>query len=360
MKNNIIKKHYGDSDGVKLLSYSTGIIYAVVSNRNYGKTWTFKRRAVKRAIKHNKKTIWLRMFKKEMKETINTFFASFDLQKYCGISLYDKEYNKEGNIKQNGNTFYYRKKLKGKWTKWQWFLKVFSMNDVNTLRSADDVNIDTIIFDESAKTKKQLNYFKGDLVNDFIDIFFSLKREHEIKCILLGNKESINNPFYNYFNIKPPLPSFEGIRSYKNGSFILQQINNIEDESTPYNKRLSCLLENTSYGNYIYNSDYKGVNGVKTRKPPKDANLYVQLYINGVRLVILTLNGNYYISDKVLNSQPIYCDNLPYKYKNEKQLIKRHKQYFKGYINAVAMNHVYYKSMALYEAIQAFNTWLGI
>ena len=35
-----------------------------------------------------------------------------DLQNYCGISIYDKDTNKDGNLKQIGNTFYYRKKNK--------------------------------------------------------------------------------------------------------------------------------------------------------------------------------------------------------------------------------------------------------
>ena len=57
------KKHYGDKDGLRVLSYNA-IITAILSNRNYGKTWTFKRRAFRRALKHGKKTIWLRLFKK--------------------------------------------------------------------------------------------------------------------------------------------------------------------------------------------------------------------------------------------------------------------------------------------------------
>ena len=100
------KKHYGDKDGLRVLSYNA-IITAILSNRNYGKTWTFKRRAFRRALKHGKKTIWLRLFKKEVKEAISTFYTSKDLQKYCGISIYDKDTNKNGNLIQQGNTYYY-------------------------------------------------------------------------------------------------------------------------------------------------------------------------------------------------------------------------------------------------------------
>ena len=168
-----MKKHYGDKDGLRVLSYN-GIITAILSNRNYGKTWTFKKRAFKRALKHGKKTIWLRMFKKEVKEALSTFYTSKDLQAYCNISIYDKDNNPQGNLKQIGNTFYYRRKYKsGKFSAWQWFLKVFALTEADALRSADDVDVDTIIFDEFTKTPNKYKRYRGNMVNDFIDILFT-------------------------------------------------------------------------------------------------------------------------------------------------------------------------------------------
>ena len=138
-----MKKHYGDKDGLLVLSYGA-IISAVLSNRNYGKTWAFKKRAFKRAMKHGKKTIWLRIFKSEAKEAASTFYTSADLQRYCGISVYDKETNKNGNFKQNGNTFFYRPKPS---MRWQWFLKIFALSQAGALRTADDVKTDPIVLD---------------------------------------------------------------------------------------------------------------------------------------------------------------------------------------------------------------------
>ena len=103
-------KHYSDGEGLRLLSYNA-IFNFVQSNRNYGKTWTFKRRAFRRAMKHGKKTIWLRMFKEETKEAVATFFSSADLRAYCGVELFNPETGK-GNVKQEGKTFYYRRNEK--------------------------------------------------------------------------------------------------------------------------------------------------------------------------------------------------------------------------------------------------------
>ena len=360
MKNKDIKKHYGDKDGLHALSYNA-IITAILSNRNYGKTWTFKRRAFRRALKHGKKTIWLRMFKKEVKEALSTFYTSKDLQAYCNISIYDKDTNKDGNLKQIGNTFYYRRKYKsGKFSAWNWFLKVFALTDADALRSADDVDVDTIIFDEFTKTPNKYKRYRGNMVNDFIDILFSAKREHKVRCVIIGNKESYNNPFFTYFNIKPLPTTFNGIKTYKKGSFVVQQINNIEETITEYDKQMRALLDGTPYGNYIYNNRYKQEVGFKPRKTPNTAVLYCQLVFNNQAIKISVNNGFYYVNNKIDINKRIYCDALSHKYKNELLLVKKQKRFFVALINALADNRVYYDSQITYEAILPFYQWLSI
>ena len=351
-----MRTHYGDKDGLLALSYG-GILTAVLSNRNYGKTWTFKRRAFRRAMKHGKKTIWLRMFKKEVKEAVALFYSSKDLRDYCGISVYDKEANPNGNFRQNGNTFYYRTSPK---SRWRWFLKVYALSDADAVRSADDVDTDTIVFDEFTKTPDKYKKYRGNMVNDFVDILFSSKREHAIRCILLGNKESVSNPFFTYFGIKPLPSSFEGIRSYRKGSFIVQQINNMPTEATDYDTKMNALLNGTSYGNYIYKSDFKNNSRFKAKKTPADASIYTQLWINGKGLKVSTFNGNFYINDRIDINKPIYCDTLPHRFKLEFLYIKRYRKFFIGLVNALADNRVYYDSPATYEQAQAFFQWLCI
>ena len=354
------RKHYGDHDGLLVLSYNA-IITAVLSNRNYGKTWTFKKRAFKRALKHGKKTIWLRMFKKEVKEALATFFTSKDLREYCGISIYDKDTNKDGNVMQIGNTFFCRRKRKnGKWSRWFWFLKVFALSDADAIRSADDVDVDTIVFDEFTKVVSKYRRYRGNMVTDFIDILFSSKREHVVRCIIIGNKESYNNPFFTYFGIKPLPVTFEGIRAYRKGSFVVQQINNKEETESEYGRKMNDLLSGTAYGNYIYKNEYKQNTPFKKRKAPATASIYCQLIFNNSPLKISVNNGLFYVNGKIETNRRIYCDVLPNKYKNELLLVKKHKRYFNALINALADNRVYYDSALSYEAMNYFLQWLSI
>ena len=359
-KQKVFKKHYGDKDGLHALSFN-GIITTVLSNRNYGKTWTFKRRAFRRAIKHGKKTIWLRLFKKEVSEAISTFYTGKDLQAYCGIDFYDKDTNPNGNLKQVGKTFYYRKRNKsGKWTRWQWFLKVYALSDADAVRSADDVDVDTIVFDEFTKPTQKYRRYVGNIANDFIDILFSTKREHVVRAILIGNKESVNNPIFTYFNIKPMPTSWEGVKAFRGGSFVMQQINNKEETESDYGQKLNKLLEGTAYGNYIYKDAYKNESGFKPRKTPAKANIYCQLFVNSQAIKISVNNGLFYVNMRVDTTKRIYCDTLPHKYKNELLLVKKQKRFFMALINALADNRVYYDNAMTYEAIQPFYSWLTV
>jgi len=347
-------EHYGDKDGLQLLSFNAVFMYCL-SNRNYGKTWTFKRRAFRRAIKHGKKTIWLRMFKKEVKTASPIFYSGKDLQKYCGVSIYDKDTNPNGNLKQIGNTFYYRTSPKGAWN---WFLKIYTLNDADAVRSADDVDVDTIVFDEFTKTPEKYKRYRGNIVNDFIDIFFSAKREHTVRCIFLGNKESINNPFFTYFNIKPLPQSFTGTKTYRNGSIVVQQINNKPRDTEQYDKKVQAMLDGTAYGNYIYNSTYKNGVNFKPRKTPATANMYVQLIIDGQPLKISINNGLYYVNNRIDTNKIIYCNDLQNKYKNERLLVNKQRRFFISFVNALADNRVYYDSPQTREAIIPFIQWL--
>lgn len=351
-----MKKHYGDKDGLLVLSYGA-IISAVLSNRNYGKTWAFKKRAFKRAMKHGKKTIWLRIFKSEAKEAASTFYTSADLQRYCGISVYDKETNKNGNFKQNGNTFFYRPKPS---MRWQWFLKIFALSQAGALRSADDINTDTIVLDECSKSAQVFKRYRGNVVNDFIDIWVSAKREHSVRCILCGNKEVVNNPFLSYFGVKPLPATFQGIKRYRNGALVVQQINNVAEAQSDFDKKSMALLDQTPYGDYLYKSEYKATIGLKTRKMPASAQTYAQLIINSIPLRIGVCNGLFYVNERIDKGKRVYCDVLPHNYPHELLLVKRQRQFFITFVNALADNRVYFDSPATYEAATPFMQWLCV
>lgn len=351
-----VSKHYGDVDGLRLLSCNA-IVNFVNTNRNFGKTWAFKKRAFRRAVKKGKKTLWIRMFKKECKEACASFYSSVDLLKYCGASIYDKKTNPNGNLKREGYSFFAKRK-NGKWVQ---FLKIVNLGNPDAVRSADDVDVDTIVFDEYTKTAERYRRYRGNIVNDFLDIWFSAKREHEVRCILLGNKESIYNPFFANFGITAPKADWEGIRLFRKGSIAVQQLNNEPSIQSEFELKTKALLAGTSYGSYIYGSEYKTAMPFKARKTPQGALLYIQLSILSSELKISVLDGFYYVSKGIDRTKAVYClGGMPQKYKKERALLNRNKPLFYAFTNAYSLNRVCYDSQATREAIEPFLKWLSL
>lgn len=338
--------------GSKLLTYNP-IITQIISNRTFGKTWTFKKRAFKRGLKYGKKTLWLRTFKDDAKEAADKMYDSLDLQKFCGIVPYDKE-TKQGNFMRVGSTFYVKRR--GKWT---WFLMVKPLSKVNSLRGVDDINLDTIVYDECLTTPERLTRYRGNVVDDLLDIFYSCKREHKMRIIMLGNKEIANNPFLSYFGINQVPTSFEGIKMFRNGTFMYVQVNNKQRKLSAYDDQLEHLFIGTNYGKYLY-GDVKNATGIKFKKPPNNAGLYIQMNWNGVEFQVLELNGDFYFKPKIELTRPVYCNVTKHCYKTSLTLVKKQKRYFIALINAVADNRVHYANASLYEVAQQFYKWLGL
>lgn len=339
-------------DGIEILSYNA-IFNFIDSNRNYGKTWCFKRRAFKRGLKRGKITVWVRRFKEEAKEAAASFFTSRDLQRFCGVIMYDPE-TKEGNCKQIGRCFYVKR---GK--QWKLFLKIVYLSQANAMRGVDDVDLDTIVFDEYRTTPEKYALYRGNEVDHFIDMFFSVKREHQVTCIFLGNKEADINPFASYFGM-PALPdSWEGIQTYRKGSIARQQINNKPREVSEYDRKQRALFEGTKYGDYIYNDATKTSASVKVRKPNGNTLLYVQLKLKGQYVRIVTDGASFYVCKGFDASRAVYCDTHENTAKHL-LLTKRLKRYFIGLENALTMSNVYYETRGMYDIILPFYKWLNI
>lgn len=339
--------------GGKALSHNA-IFNAFISNRGYGKTWGFKKRAWVRARKKHRKTVWVRRFKKEAQSAAESFFSSIDLLNYIGsIEMYNPE-TKQGNCRQVGKTFYIKHGRK-----WEWFLKIVALSDTNALRSADDVKVDTIVFDEFTTTPYMYTRYRGNEVQDFCDMFFSLKREHEVRVIFLGNNESAASPYFSYFGIKPLPMKFEGIRKYRHGAFLIQKINNKPRENKAYDRGIRHLFSGTTYGDYIYKDTYRTGGKLQCIKPPPDVALFVQLNWRDVEIAVKTDGYHYFCVSKIDETQPVYCDEYKHAYVRERLLVKKQKPLFAALISAFADNRVYYDTQAAFEAMLPFRQWLG-
>ena len=339
-------------DSTRAQSYNA-VYNFIISNRNYGKTWGAQKRAFVRGWKHGKRTLWVRRFKKEQRQALDKLYKSSNLCKFVGAEWYDKD-TKQGNLKQNGRKFFCKRN-----GKWFCFLEVINLAESKAMRSADDIAFDTIVFVEFTTTVDEYRLFKGDEVTKFVDLFFSLKRESSIKCFFFGNKESVSNPYFNYFSIRPLPAEYEGIRTYRGGSILIEQINNPQKIKNEYDRKVERMLKGTPYGAYLGN-EYKNAQNVITERVPKNSILYAQFDFNGFKFAIRRSGSNYYVTSKLVQNETVYCDLAKNKYRKERVLLKSHKKYFDALLNAYSCGKVKYTSAVEYESFLLFLNWLSI
>ena len=337
---------YYDNRTVK----SHNAIYNYIdTERNDGKTWSFKIAGVIRFIKHHKKTIWNRTFVSEKKETKKKFLSRKLIDKinqelHKGNSKkWSKITVKLDDFTLDGDYLMY-KPLK------DWCFNFTATGQQASIKSVDDPDADTLVYDEYQTTPERLVRYRGNLVQDFNDLFITKKREHILHCYFLGNKEMIANPFKNYFGIEPLPVDFEGIRKYKNGTILVHQKNTPPEEiaQNEFDKRVAEMFKDTAYGQYLYAGAVKGIDTTRIARRPANAVPYCCFDLERP-VTIYQYDGKMYFDCGVDKKRIIVTRKPTNKYKRVFVLTKADTSRFMPLKKCFKMNCVYYTSELAFE-----------
>lgn len=212
------------------------LINAVEAPRGVGKTYTAKMWGMKRFMKSGKKFIWVRRTDEETRASKGKFFKT-KMLRALGLTM--------DNVRVKGNYAYMKR---GK--KWVDFCEFCALSNAATQRSVDDEDYDLMFLDEAFATPERVNMYRGDEVRDFIDLYISKKRDHKLTAFLLGNRETYNNPFYDYFKIPPPPIGFTGVRMFNGGTIAVWTVTDFVTDAE--HDKVAKLLTNTDYGAYMF------------------------------------------------------------------------------------------------------------
>ena len=348
-----IRDELGFVDFLQILTFNA-IFMFIDSVRNTGKTTKAKMLALMRFLKKSKKMLWVRTFEEDTKDIKKNFY-NHKIIKLVKSMGYDCELSQ---ISQNGNYIYFRKDKKNI----DWFIKIVSLNQAQSLKGNEIEEIDLIVYDEYRTKANRLNNYRGNQAKDFIDIVYSIARSHKVRCLLLGNKETFNNPFYDYLKITPPQDDFDGVKTYKNGSILICQITKqpqiIEQNDT--NKKLKDALKDTQIYEYLYKGKTEGIDLTQIKKTPQNAiYMYGFLIDNSQISCYYTMDGTIYFKNKFDSNQFIYTDKFTNKYKFSERIIKD-KSKFKLIHKAFKQNKIYFENVSIAERVEKLLKIIGI
>ena len=333
-----MKKYYTN---FKIWGYNA-IFNFVITKRSRGKTFSFLARALGRARKHGEKTLIVRRYRAEADEAKTKLVNADFIKKY---NLAEKNY------KQDGNKWYIKRG-----DKWHCWLEITYLARVKAWRGARESNIYTVIFDEFTTTPEKYKFYRGNEVDDFLDIVASVKGEHDIRVFFLGNKESVTNPYFNYFKIPYIEEDFNGIRRYS-PEFVVEYHNgDAPDEMSKEEERFANALKGTRYGDYLSKGSYK--HGAKNIVAfPQNSTLVMQFDFSAP-VSVYRYKGNFYAKKGVDKSRLVFTET-PHGYKFEQVLRTKDKILFESLANAYKFNRFYYVDESAFEAFNSVSRFLA-
>jgi hypothetical protein len=216
-------------DKSALLSYNK-ILNFVIGNRGSGKTYGFKKWAIKDFLKNGNQFIYLRRYKQEFKK-IRQFFADI------------KHEFPNDSIEVKGMEAYINDKLFG------YFIPL-STSSKEKSTSYEKVN--KIIYDEFLIDKGAYRPLTNE-VDIYLEFFETVARMRDnVRGIFIGNAISIVNPYFLHWNIRPDLDK----RFTVSDNIVIELHRDEVFIQEKQKTKFGQLIMGTTYGDYAINNQF--------------------------------------------------------------------------------------------------------
>ena len=245
-----------------ILSYNK-ILNFIIGQRGGGKTFGAKKWAINDFLKKGNEFIWIRHFKQEIKQLKRNFWDDI-----IHSGLYpDVEFS------ISGDKLYINNKLCG---------YLIALSTSNQLKSSSYPKVNKIIFDEFIFEKGH-NHYRGDEVNDFVNLLDTIIRDRDnCRAVLIANNVQTTNPYFHYFNIRGDQTK-RFVFDHNRGICIEFYTGDVYAQER-LKTRFGQLINGTEYGDFsLYN------------KPLHDNNEFIQKRPNNSKFMYALLWKGYYI-----------------------------------------------------------------
>jgi hypothetical protein len=255
----------------------------ILTNRNGGKTYGFKKKAINNFLKKNEQFIYVRRYKSEFKKII-TFFE--DIQyKYP-----------EHEFKCNKNFAYIDDKIAG------YFIP---LSTANNEKSTAYPHVTLMGYDEFIINKKNQRYLPDEpnLLNGLIETVVRLRDNLTVVC--LANNVTICNPYFEYWNIYPDFE--EGIRTYDRGEKICVEMRVTKDViEEKLKNRWGKLMNSTRYGQHAFNNKslIDDDNFIMNKKPDGSKFMF-SITLNSEEIGVWAKGDIFFCDKTIINTSPL-------------------------------------------------------
>lgn len=286
-------------DGGRAISFNCPITMCC-GTRSYGKTYYFKRRAVKRWLKQETTTSYMRRYDEQLKALLrkkNSFVSDLIANdEFPGLEL-----------RQNGRLI--EAKRPGSDT-FKPVIYFTALSAYENEKSGHDAQTDTLIFDEFIKESKRVPYIERE-VNALMNFWETLdRREDRVRLFLLGNAADLVNPYFLEWRITitPETPRYS---KWQDGSILLEYVTPsgafMERSAT---SNIGRVTAGTNYDTYARLNKFADLNDdfIVKQKPSRATHVCTLVYM-GDRFGVWmdAKQGEYYVClGAPSDNRPVY------------------------------------------------------
>jgi Podovirus DNA encapsidation protein (Gp16) len=212
-----------------LLSHNA-LFNFIIGNRGAGKTYGFKKWAIKTFLKSGAQFIYLRRYKTEFDDFKN-FFGDI------AHEFPDCEFEVKGKL------LYINGELAG---------YGIALSTALSKKSVSYHLVDKIGFDEFVIDKGHLRYLSNE-VTMLLEFYETVARMREnVRLCFISNAVSVVNPYFLYWNLRPnPKKRFT-----KKGHLLIEFVKDQDFIEAKYKTKFGQIIKGTKYGNYAVENEF--------------------------------------------------------------------------------------------------------
>jgi len=239
------KKQFKWYNWDKIYSFNATLNFCV-GMRGVGKTYGWKKKAIRTALRKGEEFMYVRRYKEELKTSKDTFFADL----IANNEFPDWDFRAYGATAQAAPATTRDQKKRP----WKTIGHFIALSTAQSIKSVAYPLVTNIGFDEFIIEKGMTHYIANE-VHAFLNLYSTVDRNQDkTKVFFMANSVSIMNPYFLYWNIKPD--ESKEFTVMHDGYMVVHFVEASEFTDQVYATKFGKFIAGTEFGDFAVSNEF--------------------------------------------------------------------------------------------------------
>ena len=244
-KPNIPSREFKWYNWDKIASFNATFNF-LVGQRGVGKTYGWKKKAIRAAIRKGEQFMYVRRYKEELKVSKDSFFDDLIVKG----EFPDWDFRAYGAFAQMATASTRDDKKRP----WKTIGHFTALSTAGNIKSVAYPLVTNIGFDEFIIEKGNVQYLANE-VRAFLNLYVTVDRmQDRTKVFFMANSVSIMNPYFLYWDIKPD--ESREFTVLKDGDMVIHFVEAKEFTDQVYQTKFGKFIEGTDFGDFAVGNEF--------------------------------------------------------------------------------------------------------